>query len=339
MALSISWSDYPFISLKRYIKTFGMFIMVLVIVTETKPSVAIFHVFRNCYIFLVLSSAFLIFFLPSEGISASYWIGITSHKNQLGELSCIGAIVFIWELKKIGFNKKSYKYIFLLIISLILLFNSNSMTSVVVFLFTVSLFVLLQVKMNSRFVSSFIIFFYILAVSTFIFIDNSLPGGLVAEFFSAIGRDMTFTGRNELWVDVLKIVDKNNSWFGLGYESFWIGDIHNLWNIYIWKPNQAHNGYVDTYATLGIIGLILLVLVALNTFFRISRQFTINYYLSSVRMIILLAIVWYNFSESSFCTSATSLWFIFLIINANYGTNAIFDIEQHSAKNVRCKFN
>ncbi len=328
MALSISWSDYPFIAFKRYIKTAGMFLMLLVIVTESKPSVAIFHVLQKSYSFLIFTSAFLIFLLPSDGIKGAYWVGITSHKNQFGELSCLGAIVFLWKIRKIGLNKKARKAIFMFFLSLVLLFNSQSMTSVVVFLFSTSLFVMLQVKMNSRFLSSFIIYTYVFGVFTFLFIDNTLPGGLIAELFSAIGRDMSFTGRNELWEDVLLIAEKRH-WLGYGYESFWIGDIHNLWEIYEWNPNQSHNGYVDVYATLGLFGLILLALVTLNSIVRISRQFAINYYLSSIRLIILLSILWYNLSESSLCTSATSLWFLFVIINANYGMVAIFDFEQN----------
>ena len=108
-------------------------------------------------------------------------------------------------------------------------------------------------------------------------------------------------------------------WFGWGYEAFWIEDIHNLWSIYIWRPNQAHSGYVDSFTTLGIIGLVFLFLIAANTFLNASRQIVVNQSVARLRIIYLIDIMWFNFSESSLCTSATSLWVLFTYIITKTG--------------------
>ena len=81
-----------------------------------------------------------------------------------------------------------------------------------------------------------------------------------AFIVGTLGRDTTFTGRTDIWADVLRLV--THQWFGAGFESFFLGDrLDVLWKKYWWHPNEAHNGYLETYLTLGITGLCLLALL------------------------------------------------------------------------------
>ncbi|MDH4316890.1 MAG: O-antigen ligase family protein [Desulfobulbaceae bacterium] len=318
MSISLSWSDYPFISLKRFVKTVGILMMAFIILTENDPSAAFKKVLHRTYSVLISISALFIFIIPSYGIKNGVWLGITSHKNILGEVCCIGSIYLLTRLFDMGLKNGSKKDYLIAGLGIIILFNSNSMTSMIVFTFSMSLFALFNVKIGNRVIGSFLIFIYAFGLSTFFFIDNLLARGLLGSFFAAIGRDMTFTGRAELWEDVIKIA-MERPWFGWGYEAFWIEDIHNLWEIYIWRPNQAHSGYVDSFTTLGIIGLVFLFLIAANTFINASRQIIVNQTVGRLRIIYLIDILWFNFSESSLCTSATSLWVLFIYIITRTG--------------------
>jgi hypothetical protein len=60
----------------------------------------------------------------------------------------------------------------------------------------------------------------------------------------------------------------NNLLFGTGFESFWLGPrVEQLWQKYWWHPNQAHNGYIETYINLGAVGVTLLLLMIASGFF------------------------------------------------------------------------
>ena len=89
------------------------------------------------------------------------------------------------------------------------------------------------------------------------------PGGL-ATFVGQFGRDVTLTGRTDLWADLLKI--PLNPILGAGYKSFWLGPyVAQIWQKYYFHPNQAHNGYLETYLQGGLLGLGVLLLMVVST--------------------------------------------------------------------------
>src|SRR5262249_18406741 len=87
---------------------------------------------------------------------------------------------------------------------------------------------------------------------------------------ATLGRDTTMTGRTDLWDAVLPL--NPNPLLGAGYESFWLGDrLKALWTRFWWQPNQAHNGYLEVYLNLGLLGLLLVGVFLLTSYQRIWR--------------------------------------------------------------------
>src|SRR5438128_2605355 len=87
-----------------------------------------------------------------------------------------------------------------------------------------------------------------------LFLDSDV--GLV----QAMGRDTTLTGRTAFWDKVLDMTV--DPLFGARVESFWLGErLEKVWSIYIWHPNQAHNGYLEVFLNLGWTGVALFGLV------------------------------------------------------------------------------
>ena len=60
LALSVSWSDYPFVSLKRWVRLFAAVPMAFVFVTERKPLTALGRVLRRVSYILIPFSLVLI---------------------------------------------------------------------------------------------------------------------------------------------------------------------------------------------------------------------------------------------------------------------------------------
>ena len=73
MGLSIIWSEYPFVSFKRYIKGIGIIIMILVICTEDYPLQALSDILKKVFIFGILISTALIFLVPSQGVQSLFF--------------------------------------------------------------------------------------------------------------------------------------------------------------------------------------------------------------------------------------------------------------------------
>ncbi|NEO91215.1 MAG: O-antigen ligase family protein, partial [Moorea sp. SIO3G5] len=73
----------------------------------------------------------------------------------------------------------------------------------------------------------------------------------------AIGKDATLTGRTELWPFVLDMIEKQ-PWLGYGYGSFWNGfngESAYVWRAVLWPAPNAHNGLLDLWLALGILGV------------------------------------------------------------------------------------
>ena len=190
------------------------------------------------------------------------YVGATTHKNSLGILCAFIFTSIIWEwtiarrdsLKL--YNKYNRKigiisYLALLIMALWMLTISNSATSSVVSCIGVLVVLLMEVKTfkkKIRYIGRFIL---ITVVMVFIFNTAFDMKGLI---FSSLGREATLTGRTEVWEQVLN--EDTNPLIGTGYESFWLGDrLTRFWQEHWWKPNQAHNGYLEVYLNLGMVSL------------------------------------------------------------------------------------
>ena len=103
-AFSIVWSDYPFVSFKRYIKFIGVLVMILVILTDADPVPAFRAVLRRCGYVVLSLSYILIKYFPSVAVGYDNWtgaryvVGITNTKNMLGQLCLVFGLCFLWDI-------------------------------------------------------------------------------------------------------------------------------------------------------------------------------------------------------------------------------------------------
>jgi O-antigen ligase len=84
-----------------------------------------------------------------------------------------------------------------------------------------------------------------------------------------------------------------------------------------WRPGQGHNGYIDTYVELGLVGLGLLLIVIFIACSGALNDLQVNFDLGSLRLTLLLAIVINNITEASILKGTHMLWFIFLLVGMN----------------------
>jgi O-antigen ligase len=326
--ISIVWSDYPFISLKRWIKDIGNIIIVLLILTEKDSSQAVKAVFmRYIYVVVPLSIAMIKYF-PEIGRYYNRWTwepsfcGVATDKNALGCIAIISGLVLVWSyldsrdrVDKQMDKTDLFTHIGLLFCTLWLIIMSHSSTAIVCLILGVGILFFMRRPVaigQIRHLGTYTIFFL-----TLIFLLYTIPSVLEA-FVEMVGRNVTLTGRTDLWTDLLRM--HINPIVGTGYQSFWLGDrAQYMWDKYYFHPNQAHNGYLETYLNGGVIGLSLLIAMIISTGSKLKKELmagrSFGIFLFSFLVIALI----YNWTEASF--HGLSLIWLTVLLAALYCPN------------------
>ncbi len=329
MGLSILWSDFMMVSFKRWIRTTGALIMVLVVLTEPNPREAISTLFRRCfYVHLPLSIIFIKYY-RTIGVGWDYlgnesWLGVATHKNHLGQIVMTSGIFFFWSITRTWDKWDKWKIVYLsyLVMSLFLLNGSRSTsseTSTFVFLAGIAMFLLLYLmRTNVKQIERAIVISVFITASLFLIFqfaaESFAQKPLLSMAIEASGHGDTFTGRANLWRDIVDIASAHPI-IGVGYGSFWIGDMsHNLWEKYLWKPEQGHNGYVDVYVELGLIGVSLLIIAIFYAYKNIMKIITRDFHYGIFNIVILTMILIHNITETSFLRGLHNLWFLLLLV-------------------------
>jgi O-antigen ligase len=324
MGVSVLWSDFPDVSFKRWIRTIGDLVMVIIILSDTNLTSAFVRSFRYWAYLLVPLSLLLVKYFRTYGVSYDFtgememWIGVTTHKNSLGQLVCFCSLFFVWI-----FSSKRYKTLLtdipVFLIALWLLNGSEtatSRTSLSVFITGICILFLLKLLKTSvlpiKVMAVILVsgFFLGIVLTPYIISYQFIP-----FIIAKTGGDPTLTGRTYLW-DALLEIGKENPLLGVGYGGFWIGEYANdLWKTFTWGPGQAHNGYIDVYIDIGIVGIILLSLTIITAFKSIMIHIRAGSDYGRFRLLMLVTILIYNFTESSFCKPTSLPWFVFLLIS------------------------
>jgi O-antigen ligase len=263
-ALSILWSDFPLVSFKRWVKALGDPLMVLVLLSDPHPVRAIMSMIRRCaYVLIPLSLLFCKYY-ENLGRNFDAWgtaayTGATLDKNMFGYLLFAFGLFFVASFVS-GLNTRgerrtlSDQMINLVLVLMVawLIPLANSKTSTLALAAGVAVVVALQFPTVRKHV-----WFYVPAALVIALAADELFS-VKSAVLEASGRDPTFTGRTGLWETLVQ--EPINPLLGVGYASFWLGErLQRFWAMYTTSPPiQAHNGYLEIYVNLGLIGVLLI---------------------------------------------------------------------------------
>ena len=263
-ALSVVWSDFPFVAFKRWFKSLGDPLMALVLVSEAQPAAAVASVLLRCAFLLLPLSIVFIKYFPGLGreydswTGAVYHTGVTTNKNLLGYLLLVFGLYCLSMLisrdRDVSrWTRRMDVLAPLLLLSMIVwLFGvANSQTPLITLVVGGSVAIASVSRIVRRHFGTLVVL--TLAIGGVL----QLLFNLDDVILGAVGRDATLTGRTEIWAEAVALTV--NPWIGAGFESFWVGDrLRHMWEAFpVFRPNQAHNGYLQMYLNLGVVGLVL----------------------------------------------------------------------------------
>lgn len=316
--LSILWSEDPMGSSKRMFKDFGMLFVMGLMLTEKNPLEAIGAVYVRCACVLFPFSAVCIRWVPEVARRFALngdieYMGVTTQKNTMGEIAIVFSLFTVWDYletkpAKFRWSKIPWDRILVLLMGVWCLQMCQSKTGLLCLLIGAGL-LLRRGWLASKLVSR-VAFVSALCVPYILFFAQQYSS-VIAPIVALVGRNMTFTGRADIWQHIN--LDTVNPVIGYGFYNFWGGTggqrVNQLMGETI--PN-AHDGYVDLYLDGGVIGLILLCFMLISYSNRLIKILPTQR-IHRLRFAMLVAAIIYNVSESNWAR-LSAMWFTTVLV-------------------------
>lgn len=307
-AVSVTWSDAPGIAVKRWIKAIGDVLMIMVVLTDPEPALALRRLFARMGFVLLPLSVLLIEFYPSMGSSydpsdrVTMYTGVTTFKNTLGVVCLFAGLGALWSLIGAYRNRELEnrpRHLLaqgvVVAMAVWLIVKADSMTSLSCFALAGAVMAGSAMPRLSRSRGALMgMVCGAVGISLFaLFMDSA---GILVH---SLGRNATLTGRTHIWAAVL--AQHTNPLIGTGFESFWMGDrLQSVGDMSQQGIEEAHNGYLEVYGNLGWLGLSLLGLMIVSGYRNVMALFRWDAQAGRLRLALFTAALIYSFTEAGF---------------------------------------
>jgi exopolysaccharide production protein ExoQ len=272
-------------------------------------------------------SAFYALAMPAVGVTGKGLRGILQHPNPLGAL--MGLNLVLWYIHAGDNPKARGKSIAMILLSLLIIQNTNSAGAKVTMIVLLGAVFMLRVvkKVSFQWAYTIIVIFMAISISVTILVTENLEYIVV----DLLGKDMTLTGRVPLWNRVLGKVTQERPILGYGFHGFWqdwrppeLNPSHPVaGDGYGWFAHHAHNGFIDLFIDIGLIGLIAFLLsFLLNIALAIKYMAQTREVESIVHVLILLLILIVNNTQSELL-GIQHLWFYYVVVSVRLGIDTL----------------
>lgn len=324
--LSVCWSDFPFIAFKRWFRDLGNYVSVLVVVSDRQPLEATRAVLRRLSYLLVPLSIVLIKYFPQLSNAYDPWTGVrmvagvATSKNMLGTIFLISGLFFFWDSLVRWPERRQKRTRQILLVNTIFLGMTvwlanmaNSTTSEVCLIMGCLVVAATRTKIFRRHPG----LLKLLVPTAFIlYLLLDFAFGMNGSMAQAVGKDPTLTDRTKIWAFLLSM--HTNPLIGTGYQSFWLGSRLDYFWLYsgLGHINEAHNGYLEIYLEMGLLGDLLLGIFLVATYRAICRNLDSGSQLAVLGMAMWMVLSFYNMSEAAF--GGGLLYTMFLIATIHF---------------------
>ena len=313
--LSTAWSLSPEITFRRSIAYTGTTVLAFWIALRMDKA-TVFNFFLITFGVLMISSLLFVMFWPSQSIHGGWlypgaWAGVFRQKNTLGTYAVIALLLFTTML--IHDARRRILWVGMVALCFLMILKAESITAMISAIAGLSMLPLAWGLRRHN--MAWLMFMLLL-----IFSGASLAGAWVVlntgMLLELAGKDAMLTGRVPLWM-FLWSVGSNQMFFGMGFQSFWADDSlyrSLIWQMTGWFMQSAHNGYIDIWLSLGLVGLSLLLFLLISAAIHIVRGVRQGYQAFYTFMLMLLAsIVTADFAQSGLMQYNDTIWIMFMV--------------------------
>ena len=322
--LSTFWSESPEWTAQRGLHLTGK-VLVAYRLAQIFGLTEILTYVRDCLLIVVLVGTLTAILLPEIGTQSyrggTAWNGLYTHKTGLGHTAALCSLLCLHSFMT-GAGRSALTMMYL-VLSLLVTALSLSATSYVALAAAVVIYIVAVKRGLSGATISQRKDAVILG-SAFIAFGAIVAYAFVELILNILGRDITLSGRTDIWQGVLEMV-KEKPALGYGFFAAWRSDqvAYVLERVWIWTPS-AHNSYLQCLVDLGIVGLVLFLGYLFQTcinwgkcYIRYGGEFLL------VTGISLGVLLFMGMLESSLFKGQQVNWFFWVLMS----------ISLHNAKN------
>ncbi len=309
--ISMLWSIDPGISMRRSVALLMTTMFGLVIAARYDWNGM---VQRFAYVFGVLAIFTLIYVFidPARAthseIHIGAWRGPWVEKNYLGSQMTRGFIVMMCAFAMRP--DRGWLWIPLGALCFLLVVLSTSKTALLACLAAIGLFFVLRMFRRYPVLRIPVAYFLVAGLVGFTAVITLAP----ELFLDLIGKDRTLTGRTDIWDALLRSI-KEKPWLGYGYGVYWMDQLGPSYYVRLqlqWGIPTAHNGWIETWLSVGLLGVLSFLMMFVWTFIlafqRISRGGAETYWV----ILVLTAFFIFSLSESAVLQQNDFSWVIFV---------------------------
>lgn len=317
--VSALWSIAPQETFQRSIAVMGSSLFGIYLACRLRPLDALRLIGIAATLSAILSLILIVFVpsvgLMSEGEYVNVWGGAHLHKNGLGQMTALGAIICLIVLMADGLRQSRFLAVGL-VLNLVLLTGSRSLTSQLVFvagvilLFTMGRFV--RIILDNALLTAPV------ALALIVMTLLTLSSDGLVDILASLGKDATMSSRVPLW-QLLEGFMEGHWWLGYGYEAFWSDESYAVRVIQKklhFRPYYSHNGYLEIWLAFGTIGLTVICALIASLVSRTVRAL----YRDAANPLLLLSFVYVlmfllqNSAEATILQRNSMSWTLFVML-------------------------
>lgn len=238
---------------------------------------------------------------PHEGA----WNGAFLHKNVLGRISAVGILFFAF-LRWV--DERTTLWNVALVLGGLTLWRSQSASSLVLICVLTVLGLGLR-ELPRRQVwkgsTALVLALGLVTLGFYAVLNFDL-------ILQLLRRDITLTGRTPLWAALIPLL-RERLWTGYGFRAFWLGwegPSAEVYRAMTWFPEHAHNGFLDIWLELGLVGVILAAGFLLSPLYYHGRAAVQGRPLAIFWVFLGLFVLLYNLPESYLMRPNSILWLL-----------------------------
>mgnify|MGYP001183607575 CR=1 FL=1 len=282
---------------------------------------SLLNVLAGGFIVLIAGSFALGLLAPSIGRMTfehpGAWSGLWTHKNTLGGIMALG--VAINAAAAIVTPERRKLWIAFALAAFMLVVLSTSKTALIASMLGVGMIGFCMIVRRGPVHMIAGLATASVAIVTITGIVLLAPDLLVA----AIGRDLTLTGRTDIWEASARFVEAK-PWLGYGYYAFWLpddGPAYWVRQAVAWQVASAHSSWLELALGVGRIGVALFALQLLATLGRgVSAVMQPKAGLWAPAFLATFAL--YTLSESHALQANNIFWIIYVAVAARLALDA-----------------